>query len=151
MNNKKHVFIDMDGTIADWFDPKGIIGKEVDFYDNYFLEKEPIREVIASIKENFKNDELYILSAAPHFKARIEKLAWLKKHFPEIKNDNIYFITYIKENKCSCLKKIMDDLKLDKDNVVLIDDHHDILKECEQKLKIQVYHPVHIIVMNYKN
>lgn len=147
--SQKHVFIDMDGTIADWFDPKGIVGKEVEFYDKYFLEKEPVREVIASIKNNFKNDELYILSAAPSLTARFEKMTWLDNHFPEIKKENIYFIEYLKDNKCNVLSKIMDKLSLQKENVILIDDHHDILKQCDKELQIQTYHPIHIIVMNY--
>lgn len=146
----KHVFIDMDGTIADYWDKYGKVGGKLEFYDGFFLDKEPIREVIASIRNNFKNDILYILSASPHEKGVEEKQQWLDKYFNEIPRERRFFIQYPQADKCEVLRYIINERNnLNHEHVVLIDDHHDILKKCEQELLIQVYHPVHIIVMNY--
>lgn len=149
MNNKKHVFIDMDGVLADYWCKEGKASGIIDYYRGFFLNKEPVREVIASILKNFGNDNLYILSASPHQQGIDEKNEWLDEHFKFVEEKNRYFIQYPNADKCDSLKEIMKNLNLKSDEVIIIDDHHDILKKCEQELSIQVYHPIHIIVMNY--
>ena len=55
----KYVFIDMDGTIAEWGYPDGRISGEYQFGD--YVNKQPINDVIAEIYNLYSNSEDYIV------------------------------------------------------------------------------------------
>lgn len=140
----KHIFIDMDGTIAEYKGPNDkIIIEDYSKVFNMYISKRPVKIVLDAIKKLYENDEYYIISAAPNERAIQEKDEWLDKYFP-VKKENRYYIKYPVTDKASELEKILEKLNLNYEDVVLIDDHHDILKKVE-RMGIQVYHPSRII------
>ena len=78
----KYVFIDMDGTIAEWGYPDGRISGDYQFGD--YFNKQPINDVIAEIYNLYSNSEeyiVYILSTVPNTEAIFEKNSWLDLNF----------------------------------------------------------------------
>lgn len=84
--NKKRLFVDLDGTLAEF---RKVDTLEKLYEKNYFLELKPHENVVAAIR-NIKNNhpeiEAYILSAvlSDSKYALEEKNQWLDKYLPEI-------------------------------------------------------------------
>lgn len=143
----KYVFIDMDGTIAEWGYPDGRISGEYKFGD--YIGKQPINDVIAEIFNLFSNSEEYIVfvvSAVPNTKAIMEKNAWLNQFFM-VPYENRIFIQQ-GEDKVEIidfyLKQVMG--VEPKGNAILIDDKKEWLVEAEG-YGMEVYHPTRIVGM----
>ena len=145
----KYVFVDMDGTIAEWGYPDGRISGEYKFGD--YIGKNPINDVIAEIYNRFagteENKEQYIIiviSAVPNTKAIIEKNAWLDNFFNVPYPNRIYINQ--NEDKIDIIKFYLEHIAgiEPKDNSILIDDKKDILLKGEE-IGMEVYHPTKII------
>lgn len=99
MENRKRLFIDMDGTLAEY---RTFESMEQYFQNGYFSSLKPLQNVVDSIKEFHKNNpdvEIFILSACPaESNAPAEKSMWLDKYLPEIKEENRIY-TLIGQNK----------------------------------------------------
>lgn len=98
--NKKIVYIDMDGVLVD-FDsalpkiPEEIRKKYIGQNDNIpgiFAKMEPMQGALDAIEKLSKKYDLYILSSAPweNPTALPDKMAWIKHYFGEGKNSLFY-------------------------------------------------------------
>ena len=89
METRKRLFIDMDGTLAEY---RTFESMEQYFQNGYFSSLKPLQHVVDAIKEFHKNNpnvEIYILSACPaDSNAPAEKDEWLDKYLPEVKKEN---------------------------------------------------------------
>lgn len=99
MENRKRLFIDMDGTLAEY---RTFESMEQYFQKGYFSSLKPLQNVVDAIKEFHKNNpdvEIFILSACPaDSDAPSEKNEWLNKYLPEVKTENRIY-TIIGQNK----------------------------------------------------
>lgn len=91
----KRVYIDMDGTVAQW-NPTASF--EELHEKGYFANLKPMKPMIQSLHELSQQEEveLYILTSyLPESKyAKDEKKAWLDKHMPFIKEENKIYVRY---------------------------------------------------------
>lgn len=84
---KTRIFVDMDGTIAEWrklhpsIDPLVEIRKK-----GYFFTLKPYPNMVEATKELCKMYDVYILSAVISKQAIEEKNAWLDLFLPEVQN-----------------------------------------------------------------
>ena len=141
----KYVFIDMDGTIAEWGYPDGRISGEYKFGD--YIGKQPINDVIAEIYNRFSDPKEYvvfIISAVPNTKAIIEKNAWLNNFFV-VPYENRIFIQK-NEDKVDIIDFYLRQVigVEPKGNAILIDDKKEWLTKAEE-YGIEIYHPTKII------
>lgn len=99
MSNKKRLFIDMDGTLAEY---RTFVSMEQYFQPEYFKSLKPLTNVVEAIKLFIKNNpnvDVYILSACPEGPtAPKEKNDWLDTHLPQIPLKNRIY-TLIGQNK----------------------------------------------------
>lgn len=145
----KYVFVDMDGTIAEWGYPDGRISGDYKFGD--YLGKHPIDDVIAEIYNAYsssqENQEKYIIivvSAVPNSKAVMEKNIWLDNFF-NVPSSNRIFIGK-EEDKIDIIDFYMKNIAglEPKGNSILIDDRKDWLLKGKD-IGMEVYHPTKII------
>ena len=121
----KKIFLDLDGTLAK-FNVRNALqrfDKEVGFFARLGAYKG-----IETINEMAKHKDLYIISASPNFPADWDKLVWIKKYLPNIKNKNI-ILCRVGENKAKVIEKQLG-FKVDK-NCYLLDDYTKNLTEWE--------------------
>lgn len=141
----KYVFIDMDGTIAEWGYPDGRISGDYQFGD--YFNKQPINDVIAEIYNLYSNSEeyiVYILSAVPNTEAIFEKNSWLDLNFIIPYENRIYIRE--DEDKINIIKFVLDKfygLEV-AGNAILIDDKKEWLTKAAEA-GIEVFHPTKII------
>lgn len=152
-NNKVALFIDMDGTIAEY----------TVFDDNYittetrgvFINSKPLNIVIENLGKlsKIKNLDLYILSLSRSKIIIEEKKKWLKKYAPFIKEENYIILCrekgeYNSENKEVVKSEKMKEKLNNYDFVILVDDEHKILRRAKKELKDRgaVFHPSSVIV-----
>lgn len=141
----KYVFIDMDGTIAEWGYPDGRISGEYQFGD--YVNKQPINDVIAEIYNLYSNSEdyiVYVLSAVPNTKAIFEKNSWLDAYFV-IPYQNRIFIRN-DEDKIDIIKFVLDKFYglTPEGNAILVDDKKELLLKATE-IGIEAIHPTKII------
>lgn len=145
----KYVFVDMDGTIAEWGYPDGRISGEYKFGD--YIGKNPINDVIAEIfnmfsgsEENQKEYIIMTVSAVPNSKAVMEKNAWLDNFFNVPYPNRIYINQ--NEDKIEIIKFYLENIVgiEPKGNSILIDDKKDILIKGNE-IGMKVYHPTKMI------
>lgn len=89
---KVNVFMDMDGVLAEY-------KEDIETYmraEGFFFERPPMRSMVSLVKELTKEDyEIYILSSVIDSPFCVpEKIKWLKKYLPEIKEENYVFVPY---------------------------------------------------------
>lgn len=125
-----NIFIDMDGTIAEWnaaktFEDLYLQGT----FQNLHPNEDILNKLKAAIKEH-PNVQFYILSCylTDSKYALKEKQAWLDKYFPEIKTENRLFVPY-GEDKSTFLAQRQ--IHINK-KCVLIDDYTSNLLEWEK-------------------
>lgn len=133
--NKVYVFFDMDGVMAEYKS-----GERKDLLSNapnFFINKRPINTVISQIKKlgANKNIEICIMSACYFKQQRQDKITWLKKNAPFIKQENIHIVVYEEEvynqeNKYQLKAKKIESLMNNKNAIIyLIEDDQRIIKE----------------------
>ena len=145
--NKVALFVDMDGTTVEY----KVYPEEFVTYESkdVFAEAEPVKIIIDKLEElnKINNLDIYILSLSKSNIIKEEKLKWLKKHIPFIKEEN--YIILIRENgdydsdnrKYVKSKKMKEKLDM-YDYVILLDDEHKILRTTQKELenKGEVFH-----------
>lgn len=105
-NDKKRLFVDMDGTLAEWrclelfvdnFEDsqnvQRLINEKLSAPD-YFYNLLPHENVVEAVKEIVKfhpEIDVYILSAVISEDARDQKNRWMEKYLPEIGSENRIF------------------------------------------------------------
>lgn len=121
----KKVFVDMDGTIAEWNKDASI--EEV-ASPGYFLNRIPMPNMISGIRllTESPDIEVYILSSVFTDNHSIrEKCDWLDRFLPEVPNVHRLFVPY-GEDKFEHVRKIFSDGNAS--DLVLIDDFTQNLK-----------------------
>ncbi len=92
---KRRLFVDMDGTLAEWKPTKKL---ETLYEEGYFLNLKPYENVVEAIKliiNQNPNIEVFVLSAYLRDSdyALSEKNTWLDKYLPEIDAEHRIFCT----------------------------------------------------------
>lgn len=91
---KKRLFVDMDGTLAEY---RLFSSEEQYFQDGYYYSLKPFENVVEAIREIIKDKdknsiEVFSLSAYPQgANAKEEKNAWLDKYLPELDSKHRIF------------------------------------------------------------
>lgn len=137
----KHVFVDLDGTLAEYQNlPIDEFGN-INFVEyEVFKYAKPVIEVINKLRHlHEEGKEIYIVSASPNSIANKEKTEWVNKHVPFIKNENIYFVGN-KNYKYVFLGELISKLKLSTNDCMAIDDDHAVISTYKS-LFINVVHP----------
>lgn len=146
-NKKVSMYIDMDGTIAEYhlYKPEEIsekMGKD-------YLSNEPLTNVIAVLEEISKIDniEMHILSLSKTEEITEKKKIWLKKYTPFIKEENWIILTketggYTNENRNEIKGKNIEMRQNDYDISIMLDDEQTVLREAKKILndKVEVFH-----------
>lgn len=146
-NKKVDMYIDMDGTIAEYhlYNPEEISRK----MEEEYLKNEPLKNVIDVLEEISKinNIEMYILSLSKPKKITEKKKIWLKKYVPFIKEENWIILTkeigeYSNENRNEIKGKNIELRQKDYDKSIMLDDEQVVLREAKKILndKIEVFH-----------
>lgn len=146
-NKKVDMYIDMDGTIAEYhlYNPEEISRK----MEEEYLKNEPLKNVIDVLEEISKinNIEMYILSLSKTKKITEKKKIWLKKYVPFIKEENWIILTkeigeYSNENRNEIKGKNIELRQEDYDKSIMLDDEQVVLRESKKILndKIEVFH-----------
>ena len=146
-NKKEDMYIDMDGTIAEYhlYNPEEISRK----MEEEYLKNEPLKNVIDVLEEISKinNIEMYILSLSKTKKITEKKKIWLKKYVPFIKEENWIILTkeigeYSNENRNEIKGKNIELRQKDYDKSIMLDDEQVVLREAKKILndKIEVFH-----------
>ena len=146
-NKKVDMYIDMDGTIAEYhlYNPEEISRK----MEEEYLKNEPLKNVIDVLEEISKinNIEMYILSLSKTKKITEKKKIWLKKYVPFIKEENWIILTkeigeYSNENRNEIKGKNIELWQKDYDKSIMLDDEQVVLREAKKILndKIEVFH-----------
>ena len=146
-NKKVDMYIDMDGTIAEYhlYNPEEISRK----MEEEYLKNEPLKNVIDVLEEISKinNIEMYILSLSKTKKITEKKKIWLKKNVPFIKEENWIILTkeigeYSNENRNEIKGKNIELRQKDYDKSIMLDDEQVVLREAKKILndKIEVFH-----------
>lgn len=146
-NEKIAIFVDMDGTIAEYpvYQEENVAKAMEEEYSKI----EPVNYIINILKElsKIENIDLYILTLSKTIQISEEKIKWLKKYVNFIQEKNWIIITkelgeYNKENR-NIVKALKMQEKLPKyDFEILLDDDHKVLKETQKLLgnKVKVFH-----------
>ena len=146
-NKKVSMYIDMDGTIAEYhlYKPEEIsekMGKD-------YLSNEPLTNVIAVLEEISKIDniEMHILSLSKTEEITEKKKIWLKKYTPFIKEENWIILTketggYTNENRNEIKGRNIEMRQNDYDISIMLDDEQTVLREAKKILndKVEVFH-----------
>lgn len=146
-NKKVDMYIDMDGTIAEYhlYNPEEISRK----MEEEYLKNEPLKNVIDVLEEISKinNIEMYILSLSKTKKITEKKKIWLKKYVPFIKEENWIILTkeigeYSNENRNEIKGKNIELRQKDYDKSIMLYDEQVVLREAKKILndKIEVFH-----------
>ena len=148
---KKHLFIDMDGTLTVFENDRGKIKTRVEeFTEEFFETRTPCSPMIDAIKNTFDANEweYHILSNSPSKEATAGKNKWLDMYFP-VKRENRHFLEYDAERKYVKPKSnaIVDycfenDVELK--DVVFIDDEYKNLVDVET-LCVESWHPTKVL------
>ncbi len=144
-NNNIRVYFDMDGVLAEYFFEEEFIRN---YAKNYFFNKKPIKKTLNLMKElsKEKNIIVCILSICNFDQQKEEKVLWLKKNAPFLKNENIFIINQQKLStktdekkaiKANFIKKHL----IENQIIYLIDDDIAVLKIAKKiNSKINVVH-----------
>lgn len=121
----KKIFLDMDGTLANFNVENALQRFQVEkgFFANLKAYKgiEKINELV--LQNNF-----YIISASPNNNADKDKMTWLEKYLPNLKKEHILFCR-LGENKANFIENKLK-IKID-NNCILLDDYTKNLIEWE--------------------
>ncbi len=146
-NKKVDMYIDMDGTIAEYhlYNPEEISRK----MEEEYLKNEPLKNVIDVLEEISKinNIEMYILSLSKTKKITEKKKIWLKKYVPFIKEENWIILTkeigeYSNENRNEIKGKNIELRQKYYDKSIMLDDEQAVLRAAKKMLdnKVEVFH-----------
>lgn len=150
----KHVFFDMDGTLAAYqFLPKSVEGG-INFVDGeYFRHAKPVPQMIRHAKNfgpkggayDYIKPKFFILSAIPDSTCCDEKREWLARHCPFIPVENQYFIGN-KRYKHEMLRNVLHKRKINTKDVLVVDDDHAVLDDLNS-IGVHAVHPSMFLCM----
>lgn len=143
----KIMFVDMDGTIADFYDINHKISIS-EFPDGFFINKKPLKCVIQVLQTvpPFKDCSPIILSLSPNEKTTLEKNEWLNKYYNVNVNMRV-FLQFPNSDKAEYIYNFLkNNPSISPNDVYIIDDDHNTLRRCE-KLGIHCIHPSHLVTL----
>lgn len=138
----KYLFLDMDGTICSYQKPPRDIDGNVDFVNSRMFENAlPVKHII-EWTENWYDKDKFILGACPNSISMEEKMLWIKRNMHDIRPGNVYFVGN-KDYKHVFLKHLIQKLKLDKKDVLVVDDNYSTIENM-LKIGVNCIHPSNI-------
>lgn len=128
---KKNLFIDMDGTVAEWNSAASLDDVST---PGYFRERNPMWTVIKGVEMLKSRFNLIICSAALQDNHSVaDKKAWLEKHMPFIDLEKAIFVPY-GISKFKSLERAMKELNLSiNEGDVFLDDFTKNLVDMRKK------------------
>ena len=117
---KKRLFVDMDGTVAQFYESKRCLEEMRE--DGFFRNLKTYKRMVAALKKFMKKHhdvDVFILSACISEQCIKEKHEWLDKYLPEIPLENRIFLM-VGENKADAVRKIAEEIAK---NDYLLDDY----------------------------
>ena len=132
----------MDGVVAEYQSlPEDDFGNINFVNPRVFENSKPVMNVIDRLKIlNSLDKKIFILSASPNSITSEAKIKWLKNYMPFILDEDIYFVGN-KDYKWVMLKDLINFKELNPAHCLLIDDDHNILRQCSKLLDVEVMHP----------
>lgn len=129
------LFVDMDGTLCEFSVEGNILPPDVDWNKaGYFTLRRPVVpsiEKLISLKHEYPDTIVIILTAVPTKIGQEEKLDWIQDYGLDKYTDAVIFVDYPNGNKARMLEYICHQNNYDLDNVLLIDDDLKILFEAQ--------------------
>lgn len=145
---EKYVFFDIDGTLSEYRFKDRLYGGECSelgcqsledlLFSDLFYKSRPLK-TMQRVIENLDSDKIFILGAVTTNTEIDQKYRWLSEHYPNIKRENIFFIssTLLKPE---VIIEYCKHYNIDIKQTVFVDDRIDVLRKAET-LGIDSYHP----------
>ena len=144
----KYVFFDVDGTLSEYrYNNKlysggcpelGCQTLEDLLFSNLFSKARPLK-TMQKIVSNLDSNRVFVLGTTVTNNEVEQKYTWLKENYPNIKHENICFISSTML-KPEVILEYCKYLNINKEDVVFVDDRLDVLRKAEE-LGITAYHP----------
>ena len=144
----KYVFFDVDGTLSEYrYNDKlysggcpelGCQTLEDLLFSNLFSKARPLK-TMQMIVSNLDSNKVFILGTIVTNNEIEQKYSWLKENYPNIKRENVCFISSTML-KPEVILEYCNHLNINKEDVVFVDDRLDVLRKAEE-LGITAYHP----------
>ena len=143
-----HIFVDLDGTMAEYQDLHTDENGNIDFVQyGVFLKGKPVKEVIDKLKKLQESGKtIYVVSASPNSIANQEKMEWLYFNAEFINPQNIYFVGN-RNFKHVFLQQLIKKLKLNPKDCMVVDDDHQVLEKYKS-IGVNAVHPSKLLT-NY--
>ena len=144
----KYVFFDVDGTLSEYrYNDKLYNGDRPELgcqtledllFSNLFSKARPLK-TMQKIVSNLDSNRVFVLGTIVTNNEIEQKNTWLKENYPNIKRENICFISSTML-KPEVILEYCKYLNINKEDVVFVDDRLDVLRKAEE-LGITAYHP----------
>jgi len=90
--NKQPIYIDMDGTIADFYGEARALDRFA-VEPGFFYGLKPLPRNLQAVRNAIAHgEEVYILTASPNEQADADKIRWLSRHLGELKEGHIVIV-----------------------------------------------------------
>jgi len=137
----KYVFLDVDGTLAEYRYNDHVSGAqggndfagqtwEELFFGDVFVSNRPLQTMVKLV-EKLDPEKVFVLGAITTNHEADEKYIWLEKYYPTIKRENIIFVA-MSEFKVIALEQYSKKLNIPKEDIVFIDDKHETIRKTEE-------------------
>lgn len=147
----KYVFVDFDGTLCEYRYNDHISGNTVDpngkrlggqsmaerLFDEVYYRARPLMS-IKKVLDTLDPNKVFILGGFVTYSEIKQKLRWLKKYYPYIKDENMYFVADM-GLKLDTLKEFSKHYNVPFSQMVFVDDKHVNLYEMEEA-GVETYH-----------
>lgn len=144
----KYIFFDVDGTLSEYrYNDCLYAGKCSEFgcqtlndllFNDLFIKARPLKNMQKIIQE-LDSDKIFILGTIVCNNEINQKYYWLNKNYPNIKKENIIFISSTML-KPEVILEYCKHFNLSLKDVAFVDDRLDVLRKAEE-LGITAYHP----------
>lgn len=144
----KYVFFDVDGTLSEYrFNDMLYVSRNPELgcqtleemlFSDLFLKARPLKNMQKLI-EKLDSNKIFILGTIVTNKEAEQKYEWLAKNYPNIKKENIFFISSTML-KPEVIIEYCKHYNIDLKEACFVDDRLDVLRKAEE-MGITAYHP----------